>query len=90
MTLAEKWNGILDEIISSCKTLDGLQDQLFPNSFNATTGTLSTGTLRAVQITDLPTLNYIDSFDIKVNVAAGNVRIKIYSDAANKPDIFLW
>ena len=37
----------------------------------------------------MPVLNYIDSFDIKVNVAAGNVRIKIYSDGANKPDLLL-
>jgi len=89
MTLADKWNGILDEIINKCKTLDELGDQTVNNGFNATTGTLSVGTLYAVQFTGLPTGKFIDSIDLDVTVAAGNVRVKLYRSSQGKPDLLI-
>ena len=89
MTLSQKWNSIMDEIILQTKTLTELNDLTQANSFNASSGTLSSGTLRSVKISGLQAGLFIDSFDINVNVAAGNIRGKIYGDSANKPDQFL-
>ena len=89
MTLANQWNGLLDEVINQCKTLDGLKDTQENNGFDANTATQSTGTLRAVQFVGLPNQNYIDFFDLNINVAAGNVRIKVFTESQDKPDLFL-
>lgn len=89
MTLSTKWNTILDEIISECKEIPDLNDEKVNNGFNATNGTSSVGTLRAVQITGLTPGNFVDSFDLEINVAAGNVRVSIYGDSSNTPDQLL-
>ncbi len=89
MGLAEQWNGIIDEVILQCKTLDKLQDTLISNSYNATTGIYGTGSIFAVQLTGLEMGKMIDSVDLNVTVADGNIRVKIFTDSANKPDILL-
>lgn len=89
MTLNNQWNGIMDEIINRVKTLPDLIDVTSANAFNATTATSSIGTLRSVQFTGLTPGQFVDSFDLNVNVAAGNVRISIYGDSTNTPDQLL-
>jgi hypothetical protein len=89
MTLAEQWNGIIDEVILQCKTLDGLKDELFTNAFNATNGVYGTNNVFAVQITGLTPAEMIDSLDLNVIVADGNVRVKVYTDSRNAPDLLL-
>jgi len=89
MSLLDKWNGILDEIINQCKSVSGLGDTLSNNGFNATTATMPTGTLRAVTFASLQPGDFIDSFNLEVNVASGNVRIKIYDDLSGTPGALL-
>lgn len=89
MTLANIWNNIIDEIIVQCKAITVLNDSQTNNGFNATTSTSSTGTLYAVQFTGLTPGEFIDSFDLKINVAAGNVRVSLYGDVTNSPDQLL-
>lgn len=79
----------MDEIILQIKSLTDLNDLTSNNGFNAGTGTLSSGTLRAVKFSGLQRGLFIDSFDIKINTASGNIRAKIYGDSTNKPDQFL-
>jgi len=90
MTLNEVWNELIDEVVIQIKTgVTELADTTQNNSFDATTATFPTGTLSAIQFTSLQTGDFIDSFSIKVNVAAGNIRIKIYGDNNNSPNILL-
>lgn len=85
MTLLADWNPIMDEVIQQLKTITELGDTTANNGFNATTGTNATGILRAVKFTSLPLGQFIDSFTINVNVAAGNIRIKVYDDNSDSP-----
>jgi hypothetical protein len=89
MGLAEKWNGILDEVIKRCKSIPELGDQTITNDKNATTWIPGTGNVFAVQIIGLPNQKYIDSLDLSINVADGNVRVKIFSESQDKPDLLL-
>ena len=89
MTLNTRWNTIWDEIINQCKSLTNLTDITSNNGFNATNATSPTGTLSAVQFTGLQPGDFVDSFDLTVNVSAGNVRISLYGDASNSPDQLL-
>ena len=89
MTLNDQWNSIMSEIINSVKTLPDLIDVTSNNGFNATTATSPVGTLSAVQFTGLTPGQFVDSFDLSINVALGNIRISIYGDAANSPDQLL-
>ena len=85
MTLLSVWNPLMDEVIDQLKSITELNDTKANNGFNATTGTNATGTLRAVQFTTLPLGKFVDSFTLNVNVAVGNVRIKVYDDSSNSP-----
>jgi hypothetical protein len=89
MTLSTQWNIIMDQVILECKALPDLTDVTSNNGFNATTATSPTGTLSAVQFTGLTPGVFIDSFDLNVNVASGNVRISVYGDAVSTPDLLL-
>ena len=90
MTLEEAWNEIIDETIIQIKSgVSELNDTVQNNGFNATTATFPIGTLSAIQFTGLQTGDFIDSFSVNVNVSAGNVRIKIYGDNNNSPDVLL-
>ena len=89
MTLNTQWNTIFDQIINECKALPELADSVSNNGFNATTATSPVGTLSSVQFTGLTPGDFIDSFDLSINVAAGNVRISVYGDAASTPDQLL-
>jgi len=89
MVLSIRWNTIWDEIINQCKALTNLKDTTSNNGFNATTATSPTGKLSAVSFTGLNPGDFIDSFDLAVNVKLGNVRISIYGDASNTPDQLL-
>lgn len=89
MTLLSIWNPVMDDIIEQLKTITELVDTKVNNGFNATTSTMPIGTLRAVQFTLLPVGKFVDSFTLNINVAAGNVRIKVYDDNANTPNTLL-
>ena len=89
MTLSKQWNSIMDEVINQCKSLNDLADSSSNNGFDATTATSPTGTLSAVQFTGLTPGNFMDSFDLGINVIGGNIRISIYGDASNTPDQLL-
>lgn len=90
MTLEEAWNEIIDETIIQIKAgVTELTDTVQNNGFNATTATFPVGTLSAVQFTGLQPGDFIDSFSVNVNVSAGTIRIKIYGDNNNTPNILL-
>ncbi len=89
MTLNEAWNEIIDETITQIKAVSELADTVQNNGFNSTTQAEPVGFLRVVQFTGLQPGDFIDSFSLDVNTAAGNIRIKIYGDKNNSPDVLL-
>ena len=89
MALNEIWNEIIDETITQVKTITELSDVVENNGFDATSGPQSTIDVQAVKFSNLPVGDFVNSFDIDLTVAAGNIRGKIYSDLSNSPNALL-
>jgi len=89
MALNEIWNEIIDETINQVKTITELADSVVNNGFDATNSTQTTGFIYTSQFTSLTLGEFINAVSLKVTTAAGNVRIKLYSDLNGNPDQLL-
>jgi len=89
MTLNEIWNELIDETIIQIKAITELKDTENDNGFTGSNQIQAFGFVVAYQFKNLQPGDFIDSFDLDVITAAGNIRIKIYGDNNDTPNILL-